>query len=305
MHPSSTIDRPVEPIASSSRTWARAFGDIRDGLNARQLWAHLGWQDIKQRYRRSVLGPLWITIGMGVTALGIGLLYGLLFGNNPATFLPYVTVGFIVWNFVHGCLIEGLDTFIANEGLIKHLPAPLSVYVLRTVWRQTLMFLHNMVIYVIVAGVFFVSISHAYTLTDKITPGATVTVHPGLGWSMLLAIPGFLLIALNGAWVALLLGIISTRYRDIPQVINAIIQLLFYGTPIVWSLDTLGTHADTAALVLQFNPLFHLVEVLRAPLLGQQIVWQSWVVVLGMTVVGWVLAMFAMKNYRARVSYWV
>jgi len=301
VHPSSTIDRPVEPLASSTRSWSRAFADIRTGLANRQLWAHLGWQDIKQRYRRSVLGPLWITIGMGVTALGIGLLYGLLFHNDPRTFLPYVTVGFIVWNFISGSLLEGMDTFISNEGLIKHLPAPLSVYVLRTIWRQTLMLLHNLVVYVLVVGIFFFSVDHPYRMSDN----GTGTLHPGLGWTMLLALPGFVLIAVNGAWVSMLLGIISTRYRDIPQVINAIIQLLFYGTPIVWSIDTLGDHADTARVVLEWNPLYHLVQVMRAPLVGQQIELLSWIVCIAMAVVGWGLALVAMKNYRARISYWV
>jgi len=301
VHPPNVIDRPVTPGASSSRSWSRAFGDIRDGFNSRQLWAHLGWQDIKQRYRRSVLGPLWITVGMGVTALGLGLLYSVIFPVKVSTFLPYVTVGFIVWNFVDGCLREGLDTFIANEGLIKHLPSPLSVYILRTVWRQTLLFLHNMVVYVIVAAIFFTSIDHPYSML--LNNGGTM--HPGLSWMMLTAIPAFVLIAANGAWVAMLLGIISTRYRDIPQVINAVIQLLFYGTPIVWSLDTVNGASKVAKTVLQLNPLYHLVQVLRAPLIGQNPTWTSWCVVVAMAVVGWALALVAMKNYRARVPYWV
>ncbi|MEV6607397.1 ABC transporter permease [Kutzneria sp. NPDC051319] len=303
MHPSSTIDRPAEPpLAPSTRSWSRAFADIRTGLANRQLWAHLGWQDIKQRYRRSVLGPLWITIGMGVTALGTGLLYGFLFHANTATFLPYVTVGFIVWSFLSGCLLEGLQTFISNEGLIKHLPAPLSVYVLRTIWRQTLLLVHNLIVYVIVALIFISHLIHPYSLAAD----GGGTMQPGISWSILLAIPGFLLIAVNGGWVATLLGIISTRYRDIPQVINAIIQLLFYGTPIVWSIDTLGTaNRDLGQTVLDWNPLYHLLQVMRGPLLGQEVAPLSWIVTIGMAVVGWALALVFMKNYRARISYWV
>ena len=86
----------------SSRSWNRAVRDLRDGYAMRELWAHLGWQAIKQRYRRSVIGPLWITISMGVTAVGLGVLYSVLFGQPIKTFLPYVVVGFIVWNFING-----------------------------------------------------------------------------------------------------------------------------------------------------------------------------------------------------------
>ena len=149
------------------RSWRRAFGDLGQGWRQRPLWGYLGWQDIKQRYRRSVLGPLWISISMGVIATAMGILYGALFGEDIATFLPYVATGLLIWNFVSGCILEGSEVFIANEGLIKFLPAPLSLHVYRLVWRQTLFFLHNLVIW-----------------------GVLMIVFPQpLGWSLLLAIP--------------------------------------------------------------------------------------------------------------------
>ncbi|WP_245614431.1 ABC transporter permease [Actinokineospora inagensis] len=303
MQATSAIDIPVTPVVvHSGRSWARAGKDIRDGLAARELWGHLGWQDIKQRYRRSVIGPLWITMSMGVTAAGLGLLYSQLFGVAINTFLPYLTVGFIVWGFVLGCLTEGADSFIANEGLIKHLPAPLTVYALRTVWRQTLMLLHNMLVYFIVLALFFGSLSEPYRLSEH------GPLQPGLGWSALLAIPAFVLLALNGGWVALLFGIISTRYRDIPQVINALTNLMFYVTPIVWPVDVLTNKlgaGDWRLVLIELNPLYHFVQILRAPLIGSEQSWHHWVVVGAITVVGWALAFVAMRNYRARVSYWV
>lgn len=296
------------PAKPTSRSWARAVADIRDGAAQRELWAHLGWQDIKQRYRRSVIGPLWITISMGVISLGLGLLYSQLLGNPLATFLPYVTAGFIVWGFINGCLVDGMDTFISNEGLLKHLPAPLTVYVLRTVWRQALMFAHNLVVYVVVLIVFFTDLDHPYAAVGDgvCANNPSSTCHPGLGWWALLAIPGFVLLALSGGWVTVLLGIISTRYRDIPQVISALIQLVFYLTPIVWAPETLGTkHASLVTLVVNINPLYHYIQVVRAPLIGQAIAWYSWAIVGSITVVGWALAFVALRNYRARVSYWV
>ena len=128
---------------------SRAVADLRTGWSHRELWLHLGWQDIRQRYRRSLLGPIWISITMAVTAIALGILYAGLFGNDLSLQLPYILVGFIVWGFISGCITEGAEVFIANEGLIKHLPAPLSVHVYRLVWRQTLFFLHNLVVYVV------------------------------------------------------------------------------------------------------------------------------------------------------------
>ncbi|WP_084175575.1 galactan export ABC transporter permease subunit Wzm/RfbD [Actinokineospora spheciospongiae] len=295
---------PTTPVVHAGRNWSRAFQDIREGIAARELWGHLGWQDIKQRYRRSVIGPLWITLSMAVTAAGLGLLYSQLFKAPVPTFLPYVTVGFIVWNFILGCLTEGADSFISNEGLIKHLPAPLTVYALRTVWRLTLMLMHNMLVYLAVLVIFFGSLTtDGYLLSEHGVP------QPGIGWNIVLAIPAFFLIALNGGWVALLFGIISTRYRDIPQVIGALTQLVFFMTPIMWSTDLLtqrfGEGHSWAILIAELNPAYHFIQIMRAPLLGLQQSWHHWAVVGGVTIIGWALALVAMRNYRARISYWV
>jgi homopolymeric O-antigen transport system permease protein len=292
------------PQIRSYRSWSRAWDDIVEGVKQRELWGHLGWQDIKQRYRRSVIGPLWITLSMAITAAGLGLLYSQLFGARIETFLPYITVGFIVWNFMLGCLTEGTETFIRNEGLIKHLPAPLTVYALRTVWRLTLMFAHNLLVYFVVVAIFW---------SDLTTKGYTIqengTVHqPGISWTIVFAIPAFALLAFNGGWVAILFGIISTRYRDIPPVIISLTQLLFFMTPIVWTTDILhsiGKNAEGKALVAKLNPLYHYIEILRAPLIGNTQSWHHWAVVGVFTVVGWTLALVAMRNYRARISYWV
>ncbi len=278
--------------------------DISDALRGRELWSHLAWQDIKQRYRRSVLGPLWITLSMAVTAIGLGLLYSQLFGATIGAFLPYITVGFIVWAFLLGCLTEGADAFITNEGLIKHLPAPITMYALRTVWRLTLMFAHNLIVYFAVLVIFYGTLSEPYEITE----GGGV-LQPGLDWTVVLAIPAFALLAINGVWVTLLFGIISTRFRDIPQVIQALSSLLFFMTPIVWSTDILAAKWGEAAtwryLIAELNPLYHFIQIIRAPMVGNVQSWHHWAVVGAITVVGWCLALLVMRNYRARVSYWV
>jgi ABC-2 type transport system permease protein len=302
VQPTSAVERPEAPPASNSRTFARAIADVSEGWKHRELWGHLGWQDIKQRYRRSIIGPLWITISMGTTALALGLLYAALFGQEISTFLPYVTAGFVIWHFIVGCVTEGTDVFIANEGLIKHLPAPITVHVLRLVWRQVLFFAHNLVVYLIVLAIFFPELTSEYFMEGD--PQS----HPGVSWAILLAIPAFALIAVNAVWVALLFGIISTRFRDIPPVVHSFINLVFFMTPIVWHtgvLNKVGASGDWRILIAELNPLYHFLEIVRAPLLGHEQSWHHWAVVGGFTVIGWAVALIALRNYRARVSYWV
>ncbi|MBA3523876.1 MAG: ABC transporter permease [Geodermatophilaceae bacterium] len=266
---------------------ALAFDDLARGWRQRPLWGHLGWQDIKQRYRRSVLGPIWITISMAVTAVALGILYAGLFGNSLEKQLPYILVGFIVWNFISACILEGSMVFISNAGLITHLPAPVSTHVFRLVWRQILLFGHNLVVYLIMLVVF----------------------PQPLGWGTLLAIPAFALLVLNAFWVGLLVGIVSTRFRDLPPVVQSLVQLTFFLTPIVWIYEDLQDSANASirerARIAELNPFLHFLEIIRRPLLGQSFELRHWVVVAVVTVLGWTLTAVAMRNYRSRVAYWV
>ena len=281
-----TTSAHTDPPASRSTTFGAAWRDLVRGFHQHELWLQLGWQDIKQRYRRSTLGPLWITIATGVMALALGLLYSMLFQIPLAEFLPHVTVGLIMWGFIAGCIKDGADIFIDNEGLIKQLPSALSVHVYRLVWRQALFLAHNLVIWVILMMIF----------------------PRNLGWEVLLAIPAMALLIVNGVWVTMLFGIIATRYRDVAPLLEAMVQLLFYVTPIVWTTQTLkeqGGDIAQRALLAEINPLFHYMEIIRAPLIGQPIAAYHWWIVLGCTVIGLLLALLAMKQWRFRVSYWV
>jgi ABC-2 type transport system permease protein len=284
LHDRVGADRPAL-VPVSPRSARRAVEDLWDGVRARELWAHLGWQDVKARYRRSVIGPFWITISMAVMALGLGVLYSALLAIPIRTLLPSVLVGFIAWNFISGCVLEGAGAFIDNEGLIRHVPSPMSVYAYRTVWRQLLFFAHNLVVYVIMLVIF----------------------PQPLGWTSLLAVPALVLLAINGTWMSLLFGIISTRFRDVPPVLGSLMQLAFYVTPIVWQYDVLTRNSSIGdrARIAKLNPFLHYVEILREPLLGQTILWTSWLVVGVLTVVGWAVTFLAYRNYRSRIAYWV
>ncbi|MBB1042529.1 MULTISPECIES: ABC transporter permease [unclassified Dietzia] len=279
-------ERVRSEIVSDSHTFRRAVADLRQGLGQRELWLSLGWQDIKQRYRRSTLGPLWITIATGVMATALGLLYSILFQIPLAEFLPHVTVGLILWGFISGCIKEGSEVFISNEGLIKQLPSALSVHVYRLVWRQFLFLCHNLVIWVVL-----------------------MLIYPRpLGWDLLLAVLGLAVLMVNGVWVAMLFGILATRFRDIAPLLDSMVQLLFYMTPIVWTTQTLyeqgGEIADRARIA-ELNPLYHYLEIVRAPMLGQPVAAYHWWIVLACTAVGLILAFVALRRFRSRVPYWV
>jgi ABC-2 type transport system permease protein len=256
-----------------------ALADVTDGARRYGLWGTLGLQDIRQRYRRSSIGPLWITLSMGIFIGALGLLYGKLFGNPLEEYLPYLAAGFLVWAFLSTSVLDGAKVFVNAGGTILQLNAPLSVYVYKTVWINLIIFLHNIWVYLFIA------------LWFGISPG----------WAMLLVIPALLLLLLNAVWVGLLLGLVSARFRDLPIMLTSVIQLVFFLTPIIWKPEMLPDRP----LLLVGNPFYHYVEVLRAPLLGQMPSLSNIGVVLAGTISGWAVCLFFYTAYRWRIAYWV
>jgi ABC-type polysaccharide/polyol phosphate export permease len=256
-----------------------AVRDFVDGARLWHLWGTLGWLDIRQRYRRSKIGPFWLTISMSVMVGSLGILYAGLFKTNVTVYLPYVAIGFVIWGFISGLIIDGCNTFIDGRGSIKQVRLPLSVYAYRVVWRNLIIFGHNFLIVVAVLLIF--------------------AIWPG--WIALLALPAIAVICLNGVWAALLLGLLSARFRDVPQIVANAIQVIFFLTPIIWRPELLPERAA----VLTFNPFYHAVEIVRGPLTGVAPPLLSWLIVLGVTVAGTSVALTLYARYRRRIAFWV
>ena len=257
----------------------RAWDDLREGALRWQLWSRLGWHDIRKRYRRSVLGPFWLTLSMAVMVASLGLIYGTLFRLDLEGYLPFLAVGLAIWTFIASFLNEGCISFIELEPLIKNVRIPMSLHILRALWRNLIIFGHNIVIFAVVALIF------------GIWPGA----------AGLLAVAGLALLLANAGWIMLLLGMICTRFRDVPPIIGSVIQLLFFVTPVMWKPELLGDRRYLMVL----NPFYHLLEVIRAPLLGHVPGWESWVAGLLFAVAGWTFTFVCFTRFRKRIAYWL
>lgn len=256
-----------------------ALGDIKDGILSYHVWSLLGWQEIKQRYRRSILGPFWLTISTGVMIASMGPLYGRLLGQDMSSYLAYLALGIIIWGLVAGLMNESCMAFIAAEGYIQQMKLPLTVHVVRVVYRNLIVFVHNAVIIAAVVLIY----------------------HPAVSWRVLLMPLGVLLIALNGVWMGLLLGVLCTRFRDIPPVVTSLVQVAFFLTPVIWKEEMLGRYRWAADL----NPLTHFLSIVRGPLLDTAVNPADWAIVLAITVCGFVVTLPTFAHFRARIAYWV
>lgn len=266
-------------FSSIASIYEDTFDDIRDGWHRRELWSILGWRDVILRYRRSLFGSFWITISMGIMAAALGSLYSRVFNVDPHDYVPYLVLGWAAWYFISALVIDSCQVFIANAAAIKEINAPKSIYVYRAVWRNSIVFAHNALIYLVLVFVF------------QLWPTSSV----------FFVIPALLIYLLNGMWLGLLFGTLNVRHRDLAQMVNNIMRLMFFATPIIWSAD----NARVPSIVIDFNPFYYFLEIVRAPLLGTTPPLYMWIVVLLITVCGWLAAFFVYSRYSSRIAFWV
>lgn len=266
-------------ISSKAQT-RLALADITHGVRSYNIWGMLGWQDIKQRYRRSVLGPFWLTLSTAGMVFALGFVYAAIFRMPLDKYLPYLAIGLVVWMLISSVVTEGCQAFISAEAMIKQMRLPFTAHACRTLWRNVIILGHNLVIVFLVLVVF--------------------GIGPSL--QMLAALLAAIVVSvLNALWVALSLGLVCARYRDVPPIVGTLLQILFFLTPILWHPSLLPGRQR----IVDWNPLHHFFEIIRAPLLGQMPSAISWAVVVSVTLLGWVVTFVLFRKYRGRIAYWV
>jgi len=241
----------------------------------------LSWQSIKSQYRRTYIGPWWITVQQVIFVAGLSLLFGILLKQDLKTFVPYVAVGFIAFSWMTGMISGGATSITGNGAAIKTAPGPLSIYSLSNFAGNTIQFAHDSVVIIFVLIVFQVSIT----------------------WSILLVPVALALIAINGIAIGLWLGPLVARYRDVGQIVNSITRVLFFFTPIFW-VATDVSRAQLAWLV-SWNPIAYFLDFLRAPLLGQT---PTTAVIIGsfaFTAANVLIAFIHFSRTRDRLAYWL
>jgi lipopolysaccharide transport system permease protein len=210
----------------------------------------------------------------------IGLMFSTIFKAPVKEFLPYFCVGQIMWLLMSMQLTDACTTFVQYQSIIKQISVPLTVHVLRRLWHNVILFLHNVIIVIIVLIIF----------------------RGGFSWESLYVIPALILILILLFFISVILGIICTRFRDITQIVAVFLQLIYFFTPIFWMRKTL---AVKYAWVTDFNPFFHMIELVRSPLLGNAPDFYHWIHLLIYIAIAAIITFFFLKRFRNRVAYWL
>jgi ABC-type polysaccharide/polyol phosphate export permease len=257
-----------------------ALRDLRTSAERIDLAWSLAYHDIVSRYRGSILGPLWITLSMGLMVLGIGLLWGEIFRVATPDFIPFVALGIVFFGTVTGTINEGCDTFVQAAGMLSQTSLPMFTFVWRTVFRNLINLGHHLVIVVAVLIYF----------------GSWRTANYPV------AALGLVFLLINVAWISMLVAIISARFRDIPQIVQAVTQAAAIMTPVFWPSDRIGPKYRP---ILDLNPFYHLLEAVRAPLLGRPVAEHTYLFLAAMAVVGWLVTFAIFANTRRRIVHYL
>jgi ABC-type polysaccharide/polyol phosphate export permease len=280
VEPMSTVSVRAGADQLNSST-LKALHDIVAGLFKFELWGRMGWLDVKRRYRRTVLGPFWNSATIMVYTVVVGIVGAGLFNQNIHQYLPYLASGMIVWTLVSTMILESCTLFVTGHALFRNVRFEYSILAYALVWRNLILFSHNLVVYLVIA----------------------LVLKPHLiGVTALLVVPGIFIVLLNGLWIALLVGMFCLRFRDVQPLVQTAIQIAMLITPIFWSADDLT--GVRQFVFVQLNPIYRLIDIVRSPLLGTAPSAASYAAALAITGAGWCMALLIFRAFRKRISYW-
>jgi lipopolysaccharide transport system permease protein len=283
-------DRLPAPAASTRLVFQAGHGtrirtgllvqDIVEGVRLWRLAWALGWLDIKLRYRGSVLGPFWLTLSTGAMVAALGVLYSTLFKTNTAEYIPFFALSQVLWTFLSGMILEGCTCFTQSEGVIRSVRLPFFVHSMRSLVRNAFVLAHNVLVIIVVFAFY------------RVWPG----------WHALLALPGLVVWTIDGLAVAMLLGAVCARFRDIPPIIASLMTIAFFVTPIMWEPKQIGPALNW---LLVGNPFFDVLEIVRAPLLGTVAGSHVWIAAVVYSAVLCAVAWLGFGRARARIAFWM
>ena len=272
------LDLVPSPTAGTRRRLALA--DLREAWAYRRLIVSLAWIDIKLRYRGSMLGPFWLTLSTAIMVAAMGAIYATLFHMTLRTYLPFLTLSLVLWNFLAALVGEACASYTAVETMIRGQRMPLVLHAARVVLRNLMVLAHNVVVVVAVYAIF------------RIWPGSVG----------LLVLPGLILWAIDALAITLLLGTLCARFRDIQPIVGSLMQMAFFVTPIIWRPELVGPRH---MWLLPFNPFFTLLDVVRGPLLGEPPSAAIWLSAVVSTLLLALLGFALFARARARIAFWV
>jgi lipopolysaccharide transport system permease protein len=273
--------RRIRTMISTARKVAAgpAFTDLQRAARLLHVIAFMAAGDLRARYRRSVLGPFWMTLGTAAGTVGLGLVWSELLRMDRTSFVPSLTAGLIMWQLLSGCITEGTTTYWRQAAVLRNLSVPLSMPPIQMVLKHLINFLHNVPVFL----------------------GVMVILHVPVTRYSLLVLPCFVLLAANLLWITLVFGMLGARFRDFEYLVGAAMPVLMFLSPVFYRPNYLPFNGQ----FIWLNPFSHLIELMRYPMLGTMPPGFVVLTNLLLCVGGWALALCLFNAKHDRIAYWL
>jgi len=211
---------------------------------SRYFWSHLAMADLRSKWRRSFFGILWSIIQpLGLTIL-LAIVFGRIFKTDIVRYAPYILSGIIVWDYISTTTTAGSLAFVQADAYIKQSRHPLAIYTLRTAVANLIVLM-------------MASLS--------LICWVLVVAPENVGWCWLAALLIFPIAGLICWPMATCLAYFATRFRDIPHALGLLLQALWFVSPVYFDAQIFRNGGLQA--LIDYNPIYHLLQIVRAPLL--------------------------------------
>lgn len=267
-------------VLPTKRDWRLAAADTVGGLLAWEIWTLLGVSDIRQRYKRSRLGQFWLTASMAFFIASTGVVYSLLFNQPIYDYVPLLAVNMTVWTLLSGIVTDSTTAFVQAGMYLRQDALPKTIFVIRVLTRNLIILGHNIVIIPLVF------------LAFGVVPTSVV----------ILAIPGLALLIIAAFAVTLISSILCTRFRDLPQIVQNLLQVAFFVTPVLWRPEQIG---GSSFYVVGLNPFAAFLRIVADPIRGEVPDVLAYANALLSTLLLYAIALPLFARFRARIVYWL
>jgi ABC-type polysaccharide/polyol phosphate export permease len=238
----------------------------------------LAWIEVKLKYDRSILGPFWISISMVILILGLSYAYGSIFDLSAIKSLPWIASGVVTWQFITTTIEESCQKFITPESLNISL-SPIE-FILINVFKNLIIFFHNFAVLILIL----------------------IFTETTFNYNFLFIFYGLIILIINSLCVGVIFGFLCCRYRDFILIVRNLLFIIFLITPIFWSPEVLSKNRF---LLVDYNIVFHTIQTIRDPLLGNSISSFTFYFTILFTFFLSFFSFLIYKKYKRKYVFWI
>lgn len=262
--------KPIQPFAAL----------IEKPLRSPHFWVWFGWLDVVQTYRRTLLGPFWITANLVIFTIAMTFVYGAIFGVPTKEYSAYILCSLIAWYWVSALMAEVGNTFVNHAYFVKGTSIDKAQLIWAAVFKLLITFVHNIVVVVI------------YIFLALIP----LTINT------LQIIPAIILLFAFSIPVTAVAALLFARYRDLPRLVGSAMIAVLMVTPVFWQPSII---TGWRSAIVYLNPIYYLIEIVRRPLLGEAPDQLTYLAVLGMTISAWLVGTVFYRRYQRYLVFWL